>query len=315
MNHSDNEDTNKLFFPKCILCGKELSKKVAPEHVIPDSLGGRLKVICLCDECNHGISAKLYSQFKFDYLIRKSGMSLKGILPKIYEGIEKRQNYVTKGPLGTDISAYKNGNIFNLVQGKQKDGSFILPTKNVSSYLKSLLQTDIPEKDLEDIVYGTPNNQIKEISNGFKIVRWDANYYNPDFSKNKLVDTNVPLLMAFEYLSLIIGGNIYFDVFNEARRIIGGEIKDSKLIEVEQLVSKNPQPFHRIYPEYLEKEIIIHIWLFEYVVYKVIFKNVSLKNIEGNEIPYLEDLVNKKSYISRSVEEAKKDIWFEYANH
>lgn len=315
MSKTIEEIDNKLFFPRCILCGKELNKKIPPEHIIPESLGGRLKVICLCAECNHGISAKLYSQIKFDYLIRKSGIVLKESLPKICNRIEKRQSYISKGPLGTDISAIKKGNNFRLVQGKQRDGSFILPTKNVSSYLKSLLQTDISENDLENIVYSTPNNQVKEIVNGFKIVRWDANIYSPDFTQNRLVDNNVPLLMAFEYLSLIVGEKIYSDAFNEAKKMINGEINDSKIIEVEQLVSKNPQPFHRIYPEYLEDRIIIHIWLFEYVVYKVIFKNVVLKNINGNEIPYLEDLVNKKSFISTSVEDAKKKIWYEYTNH
>lgn len=312
MNEIKEDLTNTLFFPKCILCGKDLDKNVPPEHIIPDSLGGRLKTICLCEECNHGIGAKLYSQFKFDFFIRKSAMVLKKSLPKIYEKIEKRQSYVSKGPLGTDILAVKKGNNFRLIQGKQKDGTFILPTKNVPSYLKSLLKTDTLEKDLKSMVYSTPNNQIKEIANGFKIVRWDANNYSPDFTQNRLVDNNVPLLMAYEYLSLIIGGNIYSESFDEARKMINGEIKDSKLIEIEQLTSEKPLPFHRIYPEYLKDRIIIHIWLFEYVVYKVIFKNVVLKNIEGNEIPYLEDLINKKSYISKSVDEAKKNIWYDF---
>lgn len=312
MNYSVSANNGQLFFPKCILCSKELNEKIPPEHIIPESLGGRLKVICLCGECNHGVGAKLYSQFKFDFLIRKSGIALRKILPKIHNGIEKRQSYISKGPLGTDITAIKKKNTFSLAQGWQKDGSFILPTKDVSSYLKSLLKTNTSEKDLRDMVYGTPNNKIKEIGNGYKIIRWDDGNYSPDFSHNNLVDTRAPLLMAFEYLSLIIDGNIYYEIFDEARKMINGEINDSKIIEVEQLVSENPQPFHRIYPEYLEDRIIIHIWLFEYVVYKVIFKNVVLKNIDSNEIPYREDLVNRKSYIAKSVSEAKNNIWYEF---
>lgn len=312
MNITEETTENIKFFPKCILCGEKLDKGIPPEHIIPESLGGRLKVICLCEGCNHGIGAKLYSQFKFDFFIRKSGMILKKFLPKIHEKIEKRQNYSSKGPLGTDIPAIKTGKKFNLIQGRQKDGSFIIPTKNTPLYLKSLLKTTIPVNDLEKIVYNTPNNQIKEISNGFKIIRWDSDQYHPDFSQNKLVDNNVPLLMAYEYLSLIIGGDIYLESFNETRKIINGEINDSKLVEIEQLISKEPQPFHRIYPEYLEDRTIIHIWLFEYVVYKVIFKDVVPKNIDGNEIPYLEDLINKKSYIAKSVNEAKNSIWYDF---
>jgi hypothetical protein len=101
--------------------------------------------------------------------------------------------------------------------------------------------------------------------------------------------------MAYEYLSLIVGVNIYSEAFREVRELINGQIKNSKFIEVEQLTSKVPQSFHRIYPEYLEDRIIINIWLFEYVVYKVTFRRAVLKKIDGNEVPYLEDLENKRS--------------------
>lgn len=315
MNEIKEELNSKLFFPECILCGEGLSLTTPPEHIIPDCLGGRIKAIILCDKCNHGIGASLYSQFKFDHFIRQSGLILKVIIPDIYKNIELSQRYLSKSPAGTVVSGIRRRSGVVLLSGLQTDNSFILPTKNTASYLHAQLNEASPMDEIKNMVYDTPNKTLKVVSESLSFIRWDIETVTPDFSKNKPIEERVAVLMAYEYLSLIIGGNIYSEAFKEARQLINGEIDNSKLIKVEQLTSKTPQPFHRIYPEYLEDRIIINIWLFEFVVYKVIFKNIVLKNINGNEIPYLEDLVNKKSYVAMSVGEAKKNIWHKYANH
>lgn len=315
MNEIKEELNSKLFFPKCILCGNSLSLTTPTEHIIPDYLGGRIKAIILCDKCNHGIGASLYSQFKFDHFIRKSGLFLKVNLPDIYRNIELNQRYLSKSPTGTIVSGIRRKRGIVLLSGLQTDNSFILPTKNTAPYLHTQLNKLSPIDEIKNMIYNTPNKTLKVVNKNISFIRWDVETVTLDFSKNKPIEERVVVLMAYEYLSLIIGDNIYSEAFKEVRLLINGEIGSSKLIEIEQLTSKIPQPFHRIYPEYLKDRIIIHIWLFEYVVYKVIFKNIVLKNIDGNEIPYLEDLINKKSYIAKSVSEAKKDIWYEYKNH
>jgi|APHig6443717817_1056837.scaffolds.fasta_scaffold35403_2 hypothetical protein len=310
-----NIETKKLFFPECILCGDKLSRTTPPEHIIPDYLGGRIKAIILCDKCNHGVGASLYSQFKFDHFIRQSGLILKDIIPDIHKNIELSQRYVSKSPTGTVISGIRRKNGVVLSSGIQADNSFVLPTKNTAPYLHAQLNGVSPVDNIKNIIYDTPNKTLKILNEKLSFVRWDIETVTPDFSKNKPIEERAAILMAYEYLSLIVGQNIYSDAFKEVRELINSEIDSSKLIEVEQLTSKIPQPFHRIYPEYLEDRIIINIWLFEYVVYKVIFKQVTLSKIDGNEVPYLEDLENKKSLVAKSVAEAKNKHWYEYTNY
>lgn len=310
-----NIETKKLFFPECILCGDKLSLTTPSEHIIPDYLGGRIKAIILCDKCNHGVGASLYSQFKFDHFIRQSGLILKDVIPDIHKNIELSQGYVSKSPTGTVISGIRRKNGVVLSSGIQADNSFVLPTKNTAPYLHTQLNGVSPVGDIKNIIYDTPNKTLNVLSEKLSFVRWDIETVTPDFSKNKPIEERVAVLMAYEYLSLIVGKNIYSEAFKEVRSLINGEISNSKLIEVEQLTSKVPQPFHRLYPEYLEDRIIINIWLFEYAVYKVTFRRISLKQTDGNEIPYLEDLENKKSFVAKSVAEAKNKHWYEYTNH
>lgn len=309
-----NIESKKLFFPECILCGDKLSLTTPPEHIIPNYLGGRMKAIILCDKCNHGIGASLYSQFKFDHHIRQSGLILKDVIPDIHTNIELSQRYISKGPTGIVISGIRRKNGVILSSGIQADNSFVLPTKNAAPYLHTQLNKTISVDEINNTVYDTPNKTLKMVSKKLSFVRWNIETVTPDFSKNKPIEERVAVLMAYEYLSLIVGVNIYSEAFREVRELINGQIKNSKFIEVEQLTSKVPQSFHRIYPEYLEDRIIINIWLFEYVVYKVTFRRAVLKKIDGNEVPYLEDLENKRSFIAKSVAEAKNKHWYEYIN-
>ncbi len=252
-----------MIFEKCVLCNLGLNDQTKQEHIIPAYLGGRLKEMLLCNKCNNGIGAKLYSYFKFDTYIRSSGIYLKKILPKINKAIELMQSYKTKSPVGTELKAKRTKNNLYVTSGKQSDGSIVLPTKDAIPYLAKKLIIEegynkVNSLSLVGKILSTPNLEMKRINRKYKFIRWDPTAFKTDFEKNNIVDERSPTLIAFEYLSLLIGKAIYNNIFDSVRLYIQKNIKTSNIL-VSYSIGKKPMPFHRIYPEFLIDGIQINI--------------------------------------------------------
>lgn len=300
-------------FDKCILCLKPLDDSTPPEHVIPDSLGGRLKHQFLCAECNHGIGAKLYSTIKFDNFIRQAVWKMKDDLPKIFDSIEKQQRYTTQSPIGTILQAERKNSgihIRPIVQGVEA----VLPTKNAVNFMeKKLMQQhgldSKTAKILASKINETPNEEKVQIYKNLSIIRWDGDKFKPDFTKNTITDSNAMVLMAFEYLALLLGKSIYDEAFDVVRSSI---INSEHLIQVEFLLSEEPQAFHLIYPEFEQDKTRICIHLFEYSIAQVTFNKLRVSN--SPDFCYLEDLKRHTSLGAMSVAEGKANQWRKFDN-
>lgn len=304
---------NKIIFEKCILCGSQLDKNIPPEHIIPEYLGGRLKLLFLCKSCNHGIGARLYSKLKFDVLIRKASYLLRNELPKIHKSIENQQVYKTTSPVGTPLKAFRRKTKIEVVAQK-RDNWIVLPTQSAAEYIeKELIKTrgkTLQEaKQIAEKIEQTPNNKLEKITEGFSIIRWDAEKFQLDLASNNTVKETVVLLMAYEYLSILLGKVIYQPIFNHVRENILHDVK-SKYIKVNFRISKKPQPFHSIFPEFEDKLTRINIHFFEYCIYQVEF--IKLHVNKCIDLCYLEDLKNRKSLGALSVSEGKSNQWHEF---
>ena len=78
-------------FRKCIICLENAPDSW--EHIIPQSIGGRLQANILCKKCNSELGNMLMSKVKSDPSIRLAIKALKDIIPELFEQIEKRQLY------------------------------------------------------------------------------------------------------------------------------------------------------------------------------------------------------------------------------
>jgi|GEM_PF-1874770 len=300
-------------FDKCILCLKALDDSTPPEHVIPDFLGGRLNHQLLCAECNHGIGSKLYSSIKFDSWVRQAAWKLKDDLPKIFDSIEKRQKYTTQSPIGTVLQAERTNSGIH-IRPITDSSEAVLPTVHAVSFMeKKLVQehglNSETAKTLASKINETPNGKKVQIYKGLSIVRWDGDKFKPDFTKNTIAEPNAMVLIAYEYLALLLGRAIYDDAFNGIRNSI---LNGQNLIKVELLLSPKPQAFHLIYPEFEKDRTVISIHLFEYSIAKVIFNKLKISN--SPDFCYLEDLKKRISLGAMSVAEAKANQWREFDN-
>lgn len=302
-------------FEKCILCLTPLKDKTPPEHIIPHSLGGRLKHELLCNKCNHGIGAKLYSTIKFDAHIRKTVFQMRNELPKIFESVESQQRYTTKSPIGTELEAIRRKRGIQIVpvsNGNEK----ILPTDNAISFMQKHLVEDYGQDNktatkIASRIKETPNNLKVALHGNLSIVRWDGDNFKADFSKNGISDKNAMILIAYEYLSLLLGKTIYEEAFDHVRETILSQ-GDNPNLKVNFFLSPKPQPFHLIYPEFETDRTRINIHLFESLIIKVELINLKVSN--SPDFCYLEDLVNRTSFGAMSVAEGKSKQWREFDN-
>jgi hypothetical protein len=125
-----------------------------------------------------------------------------------------------------------------------------------------------------------------------------------------LLDEKFIALMAYEFLSLLLGNLVYDDRLDFVRQFIKEGIKTNKLF-IKNLTSEKYGALHVIYPELSETEIIINIILFRWLVYEIHIK-VSIKdfNVLSSDFVYVEDLKNRNTLIAESVNEYRQGIFF-----
>lgn len=296
-------------FDKCIYCLK--NPAVSWEHIIPESIGGRLQIQVLCSSCNRNLGSELISRVKTDPSIRLAVKNLEDEIPKLFETIEKYQIYNAKIKNNNYIKLrYRNSKLETIAHQKE-DGSLILDTKKgIKNIAQMLRKEELSEDEItEKIQYfkKLKDNKIIQLSKTVRVVKWTIESIFPNL-QGPLLDEKVIALIAYEFLSLLIGNLIYNDKLDFIRKFIKEGGKSEKLV-IEHLTSRHYSPYHKIYPELLETEIIINIVLFRWLVYKVHLKGFKLSS---TDFVYLEDLINKRTLIAKSVDEANKGIYYEF---
>jgi len=299
----------KFEFGKCIYCLKNPADSW--EHIIPTSIGGRLQVQVLCSECNNNLGSKLISKVKTDPSIRLAVMNLRSKIPELFESIENHQIYGAKDENKNLIKLkYKNSKL-EIIAHKKENGSLVIDTEKGIKNIVRILEKDRLSKDeIAEKIHTfkkLEDNKIIQLTDKLRVVKWSIEQIFPSL-KEPLLDKKVITLIAYEFLSLLIGNLIYNNDFNFIRKFIKEEEQSNKLF-IECLTSRHYSPYHKIYLELLENEIIINIILFRWLVYKVHLIGFKLTN---TDFVYLEDLTNKKTLIAKSVDEAKQGIYYEF---
>jgi len=297
-------------FDKCIYCLENNADSW--EHIIPESIGGRLKAKILCTDCNSKLGSTLISKVKIDPHVRLAVRELKREIPELFEALENNQIYFAKDKNNNVIRLkYKNSRL-EIIPHKKQDGSLVLDSKSGVKNIKQMLKKDRLSADAikkkiqffqktgDNIIQLSPNVILEKFLTG------------PTFPslQGPLLDEKVIALIAYEFLSLLVGNLIYDNRLVFIREFIKGETKSEKPF-IEYLTSRNYSPYHKIYPEFLKTEVIINIILFRWLVHKVHIKvNIKDFNILSSDFVYLEDLKNRKTLISESVEEARRGVHY-----
>lgn len=294
-------------FDKCIYC---LNKPADSwEHIIPQSIGGRLKARLLCLKHNHLLGSTLVNKVKNDPSIRLAVRNLKDQIPRLFDAIENGQIYDAKGRDDSHVKLrYKNARLEVLAHRKE-DGSLVFDTqKGLRNIAQMLRKEGLCEDEISRKIWSfdqLEENKIIQLSRSVRVVKWSIDSVFPNL-QGPLLSEKVITLIAYEFLALLVGNLIYSEKLEFIREFIRRGNESDKIV-IEQLTSRHYDPYHKIYPQLSETEIVVNIILFRWLVYKVHLRGLELISLDS---VYLEDLQNRKTLIARSVDEAKRGVYY-----
>lgn len=297
------------FFDKCILCLKNPADSW--EHIIPKCIGGKLLSKTLCKSCNNFLGTELISQIPEDPSIKLAIDNLKNQIPNILDLLERHLVYFDRDKDGNLIKLKREGSGFKVLEKKLIDGSLILDTKKAQKHILNMLQKNgLTQEEINNRIESlktAENGQTISLSNEIKAVKRSGKTVSLSLQGSKF-DNRIIALIAYEYLSLLIGELIYNSKLDFIRKFIIENIT-SPSIDIEKLRGNKYEPYHFIFPEYLENEVVIQVSLFGFLVYRLHLNIRGFKDFKYDFF-YLEDLVNKRPIFAQTVEEAKQNKYY-----
>ena len=269
------------------MCGQYGTLTV--EHIIPQSLGGKLSVEFLCKSCNDKLGLEIESVAKEDPSIRLAAEHLKDQIPQVAARLREGQKYSAISKIGKIQGIIKKG-LFHIRTRKKDDGSLIQSTKNARRNLSNiLLKSANGESILVEALNKfdkAPNNQKVEIAPGLKVTKWRLDKLEPSL-QGKMLDVLVPLKIAFEFIACHVGQAIYNDMpqVNELKLALLRRDRSNKCYTAEYLRARNRgyAPFHGIALEANGPPAIVQLRLFGSLAYRVQFPYIA---VEGSRYAY-----------------------------
>lgn len=295
--------------PNCILCLNEPADSL--EHIIPQVIGGRLGAFILCTKCNNTLGSKLVKDIKKDPSIRIALQVLQNKIPKLVQSMEEGQIYFGRDKNGNWIKHILKNSKYKVVEGKSKDGSIIKDTNNIKSYIaKKLAKEKISEDSIKEKITSfeeAKNDEIIPISNDSKIVKRNVGEFIPSL-KGPFINLRAVVLMAYEFLALLIGELIYDKNFDEIREYIINNIESKKVI-INRFIQKDRKyvPHFKIFPKFHKEKTSITVSFFGFIIFQVDFYIQIPKVID---YVILQDLKNRRILFADSVQDAKQNKYF-----
>lgn len=275
---------------KCIIC--LLEKELCEEHIILDSLGGKLTCNFLCRDCNsllgHGIEAKA----KSDPSILLAMKHLAQKIPDLAKDISENHSHLGHSEAGVSHGYFRNGE-FRVKSKKLEDGSLIQPTDDARRSISKILSKSSksrPERNAAIEKFDSaPENIRIEISPGLAVVKWTIEKLEFDLSRAELMNPLVPLKIAYEFLALHLGNGIYDESssLQEVRDCFINQSMNDDSVKVERLASNEYLPFHGIAFDGNDPYAKVDIRLFGWLAFKVHFLKLA---VGGNRFVYTHEL-------------------------
>ena len=268
------------FSNHCILCLE--SGDLSEEHIIPESIGGRLTSRFLCRKCNSNLGRAIENAAKSDPSIRIALENLSRDIPELYSLITKKQPFYGHSQAGRVPGFFRNGQ-FYVKSKKLEDNSLVQPTKNARKSIKAILKRQgCTKSQIENALSKfdcVPSNIITEIYPGLEIAKWDIEKIELNFKRTSLMNPLIPLKIAFEFIACHLGASICAlePQLEEIRKaFINQDTDDNECFQVERLNAGEYKPFHGIVLEGNNPHAQIHIRLFGWLAFRVHFKRLKV---------------------------------------
>lgn len=279
---------------RCILCTLAPSERLArcsetadftEEHLIPEAIGGRLTCHFLCQHCNSTLG-QIEAHLKGDARVRLAIENLKDSLPKLWASMSEGQPYHALGPGGTVGGRLKNG-VLRVNSAERPDGSIIQPVDDSAKTVRTILQrrgatrNEISNAELRFM--DLPEGSRIKVANGIEVIKWTPNESYPAVNSQG-IDPRALLKMAYEYLALHLGGNIFHQYFDPVRSALlpGGVLPNFCSVQEKRVAERKYEPFHGLVVKNTANGSVVKIRLFGYLSYPVLFFGVQILSAKSH---------------------------------
>ena len=273
----------------CILCTSR--DCTTEEHLIPACLGGKLSAKFLCKDCNSTLGHREESHVRKDPMIVAGIERLASKRPDLADGLRKRLSYTGNSQRG-EVRGYMRSGEFIVMEQRQDDGSLIVPDDKALD----VVITKALRKGMESLIHGADDlshlspGESGEFAPGIWITKWAVDSVEPDLSGLE-IDPVVPAKIAFEFLALHCGDDIYGNspqINSIRRQLLAGELSESN-VHVERLLAQNNRLFHGLVFEGNNPGACVQIRLFGRLAFRVQFRCLA---IHCTRASYTHDLLS-----------------------
>ena len=274
---------------RCILCTSR--DCTTEEHLIPACLGGKLSAKFLCKNCNSTLGHREESRVRKDPMIVAGIERLARKRLDLADGLRKRLSYTGHSQRG-EVRGFMRSGEFIVSEQPQDDGSLIVQEDKALEVVKTIAV----RKGMGSLIHGaddlshlSPGESV-EFAPGIWITKWAVDSVEPDLSGLE-IDPVVPAKIAFEFLALHCGDDIYGDspqIKSIRRQLLAGELSENN-VNVERLMAQNNRLFHGLVFEGNNPGACVQIRLFGRLAFRVQFRCFAIR---CTRVSYTHDLLS-----------------------
>ena len=263
---------------KCIVCLDDSS--LTREHIIPSVLGGILTCKFLCRHCNSLLGSSVEASVKTDPSIRLAVENLRATIPGLSHKLTEGQDYVSQGPGGTERGTIHDGE-FRVSPHNNTDGSLTLPTPEAQEAITNILWKKGDEHLVPEALQNldaAPENEEISLASDLHSVTWSIERIEPDLSRNEPMSPLVPLKIAYEFIALHLGTEMYDKApqMIKLRSVIRDQIEHDPCYSIEPFMAGDYRPFHGIAFEGNNPHATVQIRFFGKLAYRVHLKQLAV---------------------------------------
>jgi hypothetical protein len=209
---------------RCIFCASPASTSV--DHVIPESIGGRLTSCFECASCGPSLGTRIEGALRTTAEISFAVDALAGLLPDGGAHLLAGQQYfATRGTAAVVFT--RTPDSFRLVEGLRGETLNLTDAKSEAMLRAHLRREGIGERAIEETIIdlrARPVDEPFEPAAGYQIIRRtvSAEELRPA-GAGPLLQGDVFALIAYRFLALVNGSAILDDRLDSVRSWFRGE--------------------------------------------------------------------------------------------
>lgn len=246
---------------------------------------------------------------KADPSFRFALEALKHQIPTIASKALEKAPYIGKAVDGATIRASVRKGRIRVLPGRGPNDSLTIDTADAPEYITTvLLRSGATKDDAEEAARRfaeLPNEAPMELTGGRRIVKKLMPPLLPDLSAAAHND-RLPALVAYEFLALLIGDQVYKPSLDPIRSfVVGGTRPEDIEIKYHQ-AGKTYGPIHAILIQPVQPALSIQVRFFRWLTFEI---TIGALQYSGPDSIYFEELVSGESFFAATHEDAHHENW------